>query len=328
VARLIADLARALPAALAAGVLPGYFWASFVRRTDGLAERLAYSTAVSLATVPTISIAIARILGTGITLGVAITSVAIVLASGALACRIWGTARSRGAHAQAGAGRRGGSESPALPRPRAITDGKALALVIVAIVLALTSAIGVRTPSWLPLIILAAVAAAGLLTHGSAAPAESQRAVSDKQAGPGNSGEPGSPAGPGGESSGPGDAPAPALVAAQGADGAVTATAAPAAASAAPLATAALAAPAASAAPAPAASTAPTGSTAAEAASTAPPALTASTAQPASAAPAAMAVAAPSDPGAARPLLNRALRAPALLVVLALTAVRAYSGVI
>ncbi len=61
-------------------MLPGYFWACFLRRTDGLAERLTYSTALSLATVPALALALARILHTGISLTVAIATVLLVAA--------------------------------------------------------------------------------------------------------------------------------------------------------------------------------------------------------------------------------------------------------
>jgi hypothetical protein len=149
VATLIANLARALPAALIAGVLPGYFWAVFVRRTDGLGERLTYSAAVSLASVPAVALVLARILGTGVTLGIAIATVVIVAGSGAAACRIWGVA--------------GGSAAPALPRPRAITDGRVLALIIAAIGLALAVSLGVPAQGWILILILVAVAAAGVL---------------------------------------------------------------------------------------------------------------------------------------------------------------------
>lgn len=63
-----ADLVRALAGALAAGVLPGYFWACFLCRTSGLGERLAYSTVLSMASVPTIALLLARIADTGVTL--------------------------------------------------------------------------------------------------------------------------------------------------------------------------------------------------------------------------------------------------------------------
>jgi hypothetical protein len=153
---LIADLARALPAAVAAGVLPGYFWAGFVRRTSGLAERLAYSAALSMATVPAVALVLSRILGTGITLLVAIAAIAVVFGSGALACRLRGAA--------------GGSAEPALPRPRPIRDGRVLVLVIFAIGLALAVALGLPAPGWLLLVILGVVAVAGLLAGSRVAP--------------------------------------------------------------------------------------------------------------------------------------------------------------
>ena len=69
---MVADLIRAVLAATAAAVLPGYFWAAVFRPTSGLGERLAYSTAVSMASVPVIAVIIARAAGTGVTLWVEI----------------------------------------------------------------------------------------------------------------------------------------------------------------------------------------------------------------------------------------------------------------
>jgi hypothetical protein len=155
---LITDLVRGLLAAVIAGVLPGYFWAGFVRRTDGLAERLAYSTAISLATVPAIAVLLARLAGSGISLLVALASVVIVAGSGALATRIWGAA--------------GGSAVPALPRPRVVRDPRVLALLIVGIALALAIALGVPARGWLLIVILVAVAVAGLATRGYVGPAQ------------------------------------------------------------------------------------------------------------------------------------------------------------
>jgi hypothetical protein len=148
VATLIGNLVRAVLAALAAGVLPGYFWAGFVRRTDGLGERLAYSAAFSLATVPAVALALAKIAGTGVSLAVAIAAVVIVAASGALACRLRGSA--------------GGPAEPALPRPRPVRDGRVLALLVAAIGLALAFAFEVPAPRWLLLVVLAALLIAGL----------------------------------------------------------------------------------------------------------------------------------------------------------------------
>ena len=139
VATLIADLARAMPAALAAGVLPGYFWACFLRRTDGLAERLTYSTALSLAIVPAIAIGLARILGTGISLGVGYRHGAAdrlrLRRAGLPDLGYRGRPRARAAARAA----------PPGGHPRRPGTG----LITVAIGLALAMALGLPTPGWL-----------------------------------------------------------------------------------------------------------------------------------------------------------------------------------
>jgi hypothetical protein len=152
---VIANLARALLAALAAGVLPGYYWAGFVRRAGGVAERLAYSAVLSMAAVPAIALILSWVFHTGVTLVVAIAAVVIVAGSGALAIRLKGPASD--------------PAGPALPRPPAIRDGRALALVIVATGLALAVALGLPAPGWLLIVILAAAAAGGLLSAATAA---------------------------------------------------------------------------------------------------------------------------------------------------------------
>jgi len=85
---VVADLIRAVLAAAAAAVLPGYFWAAVLRPTSGLGERLAYSTALSMASVPVFAVVIARVAGTGVTLWVALVSVLIVFGTGALVYRL------------------------------------------------------------------------------------------------------------------------------------------------------------------------------------------------------------------------------------------------
>lgn len=159
---MLADLARALLGALAAGVLPGYFWAGFLRPAGGLGERLAYSAAISMASVPVLAVAQARLFGTGVTLWVAIVSIAVVLASGALALVL------RGAPS--------GPSGPALPRPAAVRDLPTLALIVVAFGLALASALGVAARWWLLLAILIALAAAGALAAIGTGRAEAGRA--------------------------------------------------------------------------------------------------------------------------------------------------------
>ncbi len=171
---MLADVVRALLGGLAAGVLPGWFWARFVIATDGLAERLAYSTAVSLACVPPVVLVLGRLLGTGITLGVAVGAVAIVAGSGALACVLRGAATGPG--------------TPVLPRPDGIRSPWVLLLALAALVLALVqvtglaqrllpapgvSAPGIAPPSlmaprWPLLLMIALLVAAGLLGYRSA----------------------------------------------------------------------------------------------------------------------------------------------------------------
>lgn len=138
---MLLDLIRALCAAVAAVVLPGYFWAALLRPAGGLAERLGYSSALSLATVPIVALVLARLARSGITLWIAIASVVLVLGSGALAV-LW-----RGAAA--------GTAEPILPAPRAIQDPRALALLAVAFLAALVSVLRPgQAPAWLGLLIL------------------------------------------------------------------------------------------------------------------------------------------------------------------------------
>ena len=146
---MLADLARAFLGAIAAGVLPGYFWAGFLRPAGGLGERLAWSSALSLASVPVLALVLARGLGIGVTLWVAIVSIAVVLGSGGLALAL------RGAPA--------GPASPVLPRPPAIRDVRALALLVAAFGLVLAVALGLPSPWWLLIVILALLATAGVL---------------------------------------------------------------------------------------------------------------------------------------------------------------------
>jgi hypothetical protein len=159
--------------AIAAGVLPGYFWAGFLRPAGGLGERLAWSAALSLASVPVLALALARALGTGVTLGVAIVSIVVVLGSGALALVLRGPPAGREAPALRGVAALRGAVAlrgapglpavPVLPRPRAISDWRTLALIVAAFGVALAVALGLPSPSWLLVVMLAALVVAGAL---------------------------------------------------------------------------------------------------------------------------------------------------------------------
>ncbi len=146
------DLVRALCAATAAVVLPGYFWAGLLRPTGGLGERLGYSCALSLSTVPVVALLLARLSGSGITLWIAITSALLVLVSGALAVAWLGPAT--------------GPSGPIMPVPRAITDPRALALLLAAFVAALVSVLhSTAPPGWLILLILVLLVLAAVLAR-------------------------------------------------------------------------------------------------------------------------------------------------------------------
>ncbi len=181
---MLLDLARALPAALLTVVLPGYFWASFLRPTRGLGERLAYSTALSMALVPALAFTIARVAGIGVTLWVAVASVVLVFGSGGVAVLARGSART-------------GAE-PVLPAPRLIQDRRVLALAAGALVLALVVTAVPALPGWLLGIIALALLAAGALASRSAGPADAGPGDGHRDGGPGLAQTPSLPGGPAG----------------------------------------------------------------------------------------------------------------------------------
>jgi hypothetical protein len=257
-----ADLIRGLLAAVAAGVLPGYFWAAVLRPASGLAERLAYSAALSMAGVPLLAILLARATGGGVTLWIALAAVAIVLGTGLLAYRLRGGAP--------------GPAIPALPSPAVTADPRVLTLVAGTFAVVLASMLRTHPPAWLLALIAVVVILAGVLIAGPALVPGSGTGGplgGTPGGGPGN--------GPGGGAAA-GGGPAPGAAAGQGSGGLGG--------------TAGLA----------------TAGTLVAADGPATPAEPAGLARPAS-------------PG--RPPI-RGLRAGALLVILGLTAYRAYSGVI
>jgi hypothetical protein len=172
-----ADLIRALLAALAAGVAPGYFWAAVLRPASGLAERLAYSAVLSMASVPVIAVLLARATGGGVTLWVALVAVGIVFGAGLLAYLLKGAAR--------------GSAGPALPSPDRVNDPRILLLIAGVFALALATMLHLAAPGWLLL-----VTAAGLILAGALA----ARSAPAPPGGPAAAGPPGrgQPAGPAG----------------------------------------------------------------------------------------------------------------------------------
>lgn len=88
---MIADLLKALPAALALTVIPGYFWAGLLCGRGGLAERLTYGAAFSLVLVPLAAYAILNLSGSSATLPVVLSAALAVTAGGALAYYLFGS---------------------------------------------------------------------------------------------------------------------------------------------------------------------------------------------------------------------------------------------
>jgi hypothetical protein len=161
---VVLDLVRAALAAAAAGVLPGYFWAVVLRPTGGLAERLTYSTVLSMASVPAVALTLARLAGSGITLWIALGSVALVLGSGALVFVVRGAAP--------------GSAAPVLPRPTALTGTGTLVLTAAALAAALASLLHVPASGLLLVAVAGTLAVAGVFAARALAPA------ADKNPGP------------------------------------------------------------------------------------------------------------------------------------------------
>jgi hypothetical protein len=125
---VLSDLILALPAALLVGLLPGWFWARVLLPSSDLAERAAYSVGLSMALVPSVALALARPLGTGVTLSVAVVSVVAVFSSGLVAYARLGAAK--------------GSEEP-MGLPAAPLGVPALVLLIAAFALGLGGMVGV-----------------------------------------------------------------------------------------------------------------------------------------------------------------------------------------
>ena len=151
---MVADLIRALLAAVAAGVAPGYFWAAVLRPASGLAERLTYSAVLSMASVPVVAVLLARAAG-GVTLWVALAAVGIVFGAGLLAYLLKGAAHGDG--------------SPVLPSPDVVRDPRVLLLIAGVFVLALVTMLHRPAPGWLLLVTAAGLILTGALAIRSAA---------------------------------------------------------------------------------------------------------------------------------------------------------------
>ena len=187
---MVADLIRALLAAVAGAVLPGYFWAAVLRPTSGLGERLAYSTVVSMASVPTVAVILARVTRTGIELWVALAAVLIVFGTGLLTFRLKGLAP--------------GSAAPVLRMPEPTRNPWVLGLVAGALLIGLVLMASRRPPAaLLALVAVALLAGAALMAWPRPAAPENPPPASPPEPGAFLSAPPPGPAEPATPATGP-----------------------------------------------------------------------------------------------------------------------------
>jgi hypothetical protein len=143
---LIGDLVQTLPAALLIGVFPGWFWTRILLRSGDLAERLAYTIALSIILVSTAALLQTYLFATGVTLTVTIVSAALVFLAGLALYLLFGPARK-------------GEETICnLPAPPGVGT---LVPLVGALALALAMLLGLAPGDWLMIPIAVLVLAAG-----------------------------------------------------------------------------------------------------------------------------------------------------------------------
>ena len=170
---MLLDLIRGVPVALLVGLIPGYFWARCLAATEDLAERLAYTIALSVTLVPATSLILASLFGTGVTTAVSVTSVVLVFCAGLTARLLFGPAK--------------GSSGPLAPLPPP-PDVATLVPLCLALLLALGVFFGFPAGGWAMVPVAALVVLSGVLYW------LSLRRRGDTDAGPLEAGEEVSPA--------------------------------------------------------------------------------------------------------------------------------------
>jgi hypothetical protein len=91
---VVLDLIWALPVAALVGIVPGWFWAKLLSAPADLYEHLTYAIALSLALVPALALIPTQVLGSGVTLGVAVASPLLVFLGGLAAYLRFGPAKA------------------------------------------------------------------------------------------------------------------------------------------------------------------------------------------------------------------------------------------
>ena len=158
---MLYDLIRALPVAILVCFLPGWFWTRLLGASADRAEQVAYSVALAITLVPTAALVLSRLLGTGVTLAVAVAAPLLVFLAGLLAYLWFGPAK--------------GPDAPLAPLP-APPRTPALVALTAALALAVVAFFDLVSGVWSAILVVPLVLLAGivhLLTYPRPDPSQS-----------------------------------------------------------------------------------------------------------------------------------------------------------
>jgi hypothetical protein len=142
------DLILALPVAVLVCFVPGWFWARLLSASSDRAEQAAYSVALAITLVPAAALVQARLLGTGVTLAVAVAAPLLVFLAGLVAYLWFGPAK--------------GPDAPIAPLPP-IPRTLALLLLVSALALALVAFFDLVPGGWPAILVAPVVVFAGIV---------------------------------------------------------------------------------------------------------------------------------------------------------------------
>jgi hypothetical protein len=142
------DMILALPVAVLVCFVPGWFWARLLSASSDRAEQAAYSVALAITLVPAAALVQARLLGTGVTLAVAVAAPLLVFLAGLVAYLWFGPAK--------------GPDAPIAPLPP-IPRTLALFLLVSALSLALVAFFDLVPGGWPAILVAPVVIFAGIV---------------------------------------------------------------------------------------------------------------------------------------------------------------------
>jgi hypothetical protein len=142
------DMILALPVAVLVCFVPGWFWARLLSASSDRAEQAAYSVALAITLVPAAALVQARLLGTGVTLAVAVAAPLLVFLAGLVAYLWFGPAK--------------GPDAPIAPLPP-IPRTLALFLLVSALSLALVAFFDLVPGGWPAILVAPVVVFAGIV---------------------------------------------------------------------------------------------------------------------------------------------------------------------